>query len=242
MKAFISVTNDIMRAPYAHTTESYPRHCALAASTNDTTFLSDSNSRKFWIIPVSGAGSPEDWQQQLVGEVPQLWAEAYAAYKAGEPNFLPPEFEQQARTIQATYNTVTEDPATGIVGAYLDYLLPADWRSRSRDVRRAYLQSYDVNDLTQTLLRNRICAAEVRNEVKECMTYSSQYINKILSALGWLLYPSEKTFIDDAYGKQRNVFVRPDTDGSDTFITPQSSAPANARYIKNYDDEDDEDL
>ena len=242
VKAFISVTNDIMRAPYAHTTESYPRHCALAASTNDTTFLSDSNSRKFWIIPVSGAGSPEDWQEQLVGEVPQLWAEAYAAYKAGEPNFLPPEFEQQARTIQATYNTVTEDPATGIVGAYLDYLLPADWRSRSRDVRRAYLQSYDVNDLTQTLLRNRICAAEVRNEVKECMTYSSQYINKILSALGWLLYPSEKTFIDDAYGKQRNVFVRPDTDGSDTFITPQSSAPANARYIKNYDDEDDEDL
>ena len=242
VKAFISVTNDIMRAPYAHTTESYPRHCALAASTNDTTFLSDSNSRKFWIIPVSGAGSPEVWQEQLVGEVPQLWAEAYAAYKAGEPNFLPPEYEQQARTIQATYNTVTEDPATGIVGAYLDYLLPADWRSRSRDVRRAYLQNYDVNDLTQTLLRNRICAAEVRNEVKECMTYSSQYINKILSALGWLIYPSEKTFIDDAYGKQRNVFVRPDTDGSDTFITPQSSESANARYIKDYDDEDDEDL
>jgi len=174
--------------------------------------------------------------------VPQLWAEAYAAYKAGEPNFLSPEFEVQARAIQATFNTVTEDPATGIVGAYLDYLLPADWRSRSRDVRRAYLQTYDANDVTQTLLRNRICAAEVRNEVKECITYSSQYINKILSSLGWLRQPTGLKSIDDAYGRQRNVFYRPDTDGSDTFVTPQSSAPANARYIKDYDDEDDEDL
>lgn len=239
VKAFISVTTDIMRAPYAHTTESYPRHCALAASTNDTTFLSDSSSRKFWIIPVGGISTPpEQWQPQLSEEVPQLWAEAYAAYKAGEQNFLTAEYEQQAREIQATFNTVTEDPATGIVGAYLDYLLPSDWRSRSRDARRAYLQTYDVNDATQTLLRNRICAAEVRNEVKECMTYSSQYINKILSALGWLIYPSEKTFIDDAYGKQRNVFVRPDTDGSDTFTT-RITEETNAPYRREYDDDED---
>lgn len=239
VKAFISVTTDIMRAPYAHTTESYPRHCALAASTNDTTFLSDSSSRKFWIIPVGGISTPpEQWQPQLSDEVPQLWAEAYAAYKAGEQNFLTAEYEQQAREIQATFNTVTEDPATGIVGAYLDYLLPSDWRSRSRDARRAYLQTYDVNDATQTLLRNRICSAEVRNEVKECMAYSSQYINKILTSLGWLRHPSQKANIDEAYGKQRNVFIRPDTDGSDTFTT-RITEETNTPYRREYDDDED---
>ena len=239
VKAFISVTTDIMRAPYAHTTESYPRHCALAASTNDTTFLSDSSSRKFWIIPVGGISTPpEQWQPQLSEEVPQLWAEAYAAYKAGEQNFLTAEYEQQAREIQATFNTVTEDPATGIVGAYLDYLLPSDWRSRSRDARRAYLQTYDVNDATQTLLRNRICSAEVRNEVKECMAYSSQYINKILTSLGWLRHPSQKANIDEAYGKQRNVFIRPDTDGSDTFTT-RITEETNTPYRREYDDDED---
>ena len=239
VKAFISVATDIMRAPYAHTTESYPRHCALAASTNDTTFLSDSNSRKFWIIPVTGAGTPEIWQTQLLEEVPQLWAEAYEAYKKGEPNFLSAEFEIQARQIQATFNTVTEDPATGIVGAYLNYLLPSDWRSRSREARRVYLTTYDVEDHTQTLLRNRICSAEIRNEVKECMSYSSQYINKILTSLGWVLKPT-KSSIDTAYGRQRNVFIRPDTDGSDTFVT--TSQETNAPYRKDYDDDDDEDL
>ena len=219
VKAFISVTEDRMRKAYGHEVEFFPRHCALAASTNDTTFLSDSDSRKFWVILVSGAGNWE-WVSWLEDNVGQIWAEAHTYYRQGQQSFLAADLEKKAREIQSEFNTVNDNEILGLIGAYLDYKLPVNWYLKSKKERENYIREYSNNQDVVLYQRNRICVAEIKTELPECKNYTAQFINKrILPNLGWELQKSgRKCRIDDIYGTQRNVFYRHGTDGTETAV------------------------
>lgn len=256
VKSFLSQCKDFMRSAYARFGENYYRHCALAATTNESSFLSDTSSRKFWVIPVAANRPFREWSRLLREEVHQLWAEAYVAYKQGEPNFLDDELEAAARTEQAGRNTAAEDPMLGIIIAYLDYTLPSGWRERSREDRCNHIRTHTENDLNLTIRRNSICAAEVKNELEYWFRQyqtkqASQYVNRLLELTGWEKFDGGNAHvIDKIYGRQRNIFIRPGTDGQDEVVTSAdvmpsqhaSSAPVNAPVSRGIFDDDDDDL
>ena len=81
VKSFISSATDSYRPPYGRLVVQVPRHTVFVASTNEETPLDDpTGSRRFW--PISTPG-PLDllWLEESRD---QIWAEAVAAYKAGE--------------------------------------------------------------------------------------------------------------------------------------------------------------
>lgn len=79
-KAFLSCADDHYREPYAHSAQNHPRRCVFAGSTNRSAYLADdTGNRRFWPIKCGRI------DLALLREVrDQLWAEAVAAYMAGE--------------------------------------------------------------------------------------------------------------------------------------------------------------
>lgn len=83
IKAFLSAQSDNYRASYARNPAVVPRQVVFAGTTNESTFLGDSTGqRRWWVrdVGVSGPVRPE----LVVARRDQLWAEAMAAYDAGE--------------------------------------------------------------------------------------------------------------------------------------------------------------
>lgn len=99
LKAFVSSTQDSYRPSYGRNTEDRPRSTVFAGTTNDSEFLQDATgSRRWWVIEV-GDCDVEALSRDLV----QLWAEAVAAYQAGEPWYLPDDLERQRAQAAEVY-------------------------------------------------------------------------------------------------------------------------------------------
>jgi predicted P-loop ATPase len=80
IKAFISRTTDKVRLAYDRRADLFPRQCVFIGSTNDEEFLrDDTGGRRFWPIVCEVSLIDTD---RLIGEVDQLWAEAYGIYLA----------------------------------------------------------------------------------------------------------------------------------------------------------------
>jgi predicted P-loop ATPase len=80
-KAFVTRRFDVFRPPYDRTTIRVPRGCVFCASTNEEGYLRDpTGNRRWWPIKVNKRVDTAP----LLAEREQLWAEAVAAYKAGE--------------------------------------------------------------------------------------------------------------------------------------------------------------
>lgn len=85
LKAWLTSTHDMYRAPYARSVVRKARSVVICGTTNRKQFLTDdTGSRRFWIVPVA-APVPRDLLAQMRD---QLWAEAVCAYEAGEPWWL----------------------------------------------------------------------------------------------------------------------------------------------------------
>ena len=77
-KAFISNVEDKYRRPYGAMVEHFPRHCVIAATTNEDYFLrSTTGDRRWWIVAVQGKGELGSWLNDLKANVGQIWAEVY---------------------------------------------------------------------------------------------------------------------------------------------------------------------
>lgn len=97
LKAFITRGSDEIRAPYGKIADIVPRQCVFVGTTNEAAFLRDaSGGRRFW--PVN-CGAEID-TEGLSANREQLFAEAVAAFRAGEAWHLSPEMEQQAKALQ----------------------------------------------------------------------------------------------------------------------------------------------
>jgi hypothetical protein len=115
LKAWLTSTHDMFRAPYAKQVERKPRSCVICGTTNRKQFLTDdTGSRRFWIITVA---QPVPWQ--LLAEMrDQLWAEARTAYEAGEIWWLGREQDAERELANAEYAD-NEDPWQPLVEAWV---------------------------------------------------------------------------------------------------------------------------
>jgi predicted P-loop ATPase len=105
LKAWLTSTHDMYRAPYARSVGRKARCCVICGTTNRQQFLTDdTGSRRFWIVPVAG---PID-RESLAAVRDQLWAEAVCAYEAGEEWWLSHESEQERERLNQEFQS--EDP------------------------------------------------------------------------------------------------------------------------------------
>lgn len=114
LKAFMTSTHDAFRAPYAAVVTSRPRSVALCGTTNRREILTDdTGSRRFWIVPVEH----EIDRQVLAHARDQLWAEARAAYEAGEPWWFDRQLEDEREVASVDYET--DDSWTETIAEWL---------------------------------------------------------------------------------------------------------------------------
>lgn len=82
-KTFITMKEDVFRAPYSRNFVSAPRRCVFAATTNERDYLSDpTGARRFWCVRTSRSKSFR--LDELQADRDQIWAEAKFRYEAGE--------------------------------------------------------------------------------------------------------------------------------------------------------------
>lgn len=82
VKTTLTRTIDKYRKSYGRRSTHFPRACGFCGSTNSSQYLNDpTGARRFWPIKVLR----EIDVQRIVDDRDQLWAEAYARFRAGEP-------------------------------------------------------------------------------------------------------------------------------------------------------------
>ena len=137
IKQFFAARSDRYRESYGRYEVVRDRQCVFIGSTNTREFITDNTGgRRFWPVDVHASKADVGPRMNALREVrDQLWAEAYALYRAGhtptwfdEPEYLAELTAQQARHTQ-------EDEWEGWVRAYLDKPLPDDWDTLSAEER-----------------------------------------------------------------------------------------------------------
>ncbi|WP_304968085.1 virulence-associated E family protein, partial [Duncaniella muris] len=206
-KAFLSRVRDDVRPAYARKSESIPRSNVFAATTNETEFLQSCNgNRRWWIIPIKGTGEVREWIDKLKAEVPQLWAEAYHYYTAGETLFLPAELESEANRRQAEYTTAAGDELLEEIEAFLNRLVPkayfswplgkrAQWQKWAVDPSSFIDDEYrQIGTEPLTIVSPKMIKCEMPNDaIRTSFRYSSQYINSLMEHIhGWVRSEKEK--------------------------------------------------
>lgn len=149
IKQFLSLNSDIFRAAYARNAEERQRKCVFFGSTNDDEFLRDpTGERRFWPVDCDKDRkklSPfTDLNDMLIS---QIWAEARAYWIAGEPLFLSEELEQMARDKQIEHKE--ESIKVGLIGEFVNKLVPEDWQRYTLDQRRMWWGSASTKTATQ---------------------------------------------------------------------------------------------
>lgn len=204
-KAFISNVEDKYRRAYGIRVQHFPRHCVIAATTNEDYFLrSTTGDRRWWVVHVKGNGDVEGWIDDLKVNVFQIWAEALKAYKDGETTYLPKELERQARQMQEQYNVAAGDPLLAPLQEWLDIQLPTDWADWSIGRRLAFFRYHDPLEPDGVMKRDRVCVAEIKAEFPhpEIRKYTPQQIGKLMERCkGWRRAPS--TIKIPQYGQPR---------------------------------------
>lgn len=215
VKAFITRQDDKFRHSYGYSVEDHPRQCIIVGSTNNGDgFLRDvTGNRRFWPVTCTTNSPHRPWEVE--NAVPQIWAEAYTLYRAGEQLFLSPEEEKQAAMEQTA--ALESDVREGMIAEYLDKLLPEDWDRMDLAERRGFLRGdqFAGGNRTGTVQRTTVCAVEVWAEcfgkdpsaIKRSDTYD--IFGMLMKIGGWEKYSGNKnaSLKRGFYGTQR-CFVR----------------------------------
>ena len=214
VKQFLSKGDDVYRAAYGRRTEKHLRQCIIVGTTNEAEFLKDyTGNRRFWPVDLTGEGSRKNVWHDLPLEVAQIWAEAVALYRLGEPLILSSDAEKMAEHAQEEHREASY--SEGAIVEFLERKIPKDWYKRSLYERRNWLDSdFDQKqaDESQMMYRDRICAWEIWNECFKMPGYNrmrksdSKEINSILERLpGWERSKGVMRFGGE-YGSQRGFY------------------------------------
>lgn len=106
--AFLTQQEEKYRPKYDRSADFQPRMCLFVGTTNKAAFLNQDRNRRYWPFAVQGC-RVEDIERDR----DQLWAEAVAAFKAGEPWHL--SREQEAVMVASMADYQDEHPWTSAV-------------------------------------------------------------------------------------------------------------------------------
>lgn len=95
----------------------------------------------------------------LEKERDQIWAEAVARFRVGEPLYLTGDVLQEAEKEQAARLII--DPWESIINEYLSRKIPIDWFDRSIEEQKNYWVFHDENSNIELIERDRICTGEL---------------------------------------------------------------------------------
>ena len=136
-KEFLTRTVDVFRAPYEREAMAHPRHCVIWGTTNDEVFLRrQEGNRRFLIVQCE---DKVDFDLLTDEYVDQVWAEARHLYLAGEQLWLSE--EESALAADAREAFTEEDVNVGLIGKYLDTLVPSDWDTTTPEDRQMWLMN-----------------------------------------------------------------------------------------------------
>lgn len=113
LRAFISRTEDSVRAPYQRKVRTLRRHFVFAGTTNDMGVIKEGDGRRYWPVEVLEVDVPA-----TIAQRDQLWAEAVAAYRSGEKWWLTDEDENRRRADSTAFFT-EEDATVEAIASYL---------------------------------------------------------------------------------------------------------------------------
>lgn len=107
IKKVVTCREDRFRPPYGRSTESFPRKCVFAGSTNEQHYLQDpTGGRRFWPVKIG------EINIELIRKLKdQLFAEALRRYRSGEPWWVMPESakdEQEDRRQQDPWENIID--------------------------------------------------------------------------------------------------------------------------------------
>ena len=144
VKNFISKVEDSFRPAYGRVIKNFPRQCIFIGTTNRDEFLKDdTGGRRFLPVKVkANANTHLIFEKGFDDYVDQLWAETVQMYFHKVSTLLSREAEAIAE--EGREEHFEADPRTASVEAYLDMLVPADWRRMYLNERRMYFREYDA--------------------------------------------------------------------------------------------------
>lgn len=190
IKGFLSRTEDHYRAAYARKTEKRPRKCVFFGTSNRNDYLKDpTGGRRFLPIDCGLQAPTKGVFTHLDEEVDQLWAEAVMYWRLGEPLILSGELLEEAKRQQEGHSE--HDPREGMIREFVERPVPVDWNKKDIGTRKLYWSSEFGKVNTETVERDRICAAEIwveclGGEIRNMKRIDTMAINDILEKIeGW---------------------------------------------------------
>lgn len=179
VKNFIDIQRDDMRPAYGRFKIRYERQGIFVGTGNDDMPLRDqTGGRRFWPVRVPGAKNWHEFRKVI----PQIWAEAYTLYMAGETLYLNDDLEAEANKIQEEFTE--RDVRLPDLIKYLDVEVPENWESLDVWSRREFLQGGAIQS-TGTHKRSKITILEIWTELfggtlKDISKRDSREINDMM--------------------------------------------------------------
>ena len=210
VKQFITRRDDIYRVPFERRTTPHPRRCAFIASTNASDFLTDSTgNRRWWIVRCRATQENRGADlNELRRERDQVWAEAVALWRAGEPLTLEPELYAEATKKQES--AVMDDSWSGIIAEFAARQVPEDWDTRKPEDRMVWWSNEFEFQSVGLVPRKKLCVLEVWCELfrKDKALLDNRTSRRIMNVLrrlnGWkelgprpTVYGNQRCFVSD---------------------------------------------
>ena len=212
VKQFLSKREDIYRQAYGRRTGRYPRKCVFFGTSNQFEFLKDlTGNRRFWPIDVGLRKAAKSIWTELPKEVDQLWAEAVARWRLGEPLYFEnADIEALAKNEQDRHREA--NAKEGLIKAFLEKPVPSNYGAMTLSERKTFWAGGLKSDLPM-VPREKVCALEVwcecfNGDSKTLKRQEALEINLILEHIsGWMRNPKTRRYgyCGTQRGFERNI-------------------------------------
>jgi predicted P-loop ATPase len=180
VKTVLTSTRDRYRKSFGHYADDYPRTCGFCGSTNQETYFNDATGgRRFWPVAVLAP----ILVAKILDDLEQLWAEAYARWKAGEPwHVNTPELretceEQQEARLEA-------DPWEKHVIDWLNDPAKVSFKPLPKPIETVFKGGLRVYDASQGVTTEAVLTLAIDKPRPQQSNGDNQRVGRILRHLG----------------------------------------------------------
>ena len=185
LKNFLTTETFTARAPYGRSNLQYKAMASYIGTINDIAgFLNDSTgARRYWVMGIDGI----NWKYAEELSIDDVWAEAYAAYKAGETNELT---EDQRETVEAI------DKEYQVINSVEEIIKDCFFLDPDGPNCSTFTSFKDIRTVLRDPTRGNLSAAEA----------SDRKISEALKTLG--LRKAERRIVSTGIGVSQSVHVK----------------------------------